>query len=158
MMYCPACGAKLTTMNNTMGGSRCDDCTPNVRYSTYKPAYCHGCGKASTRYFCKACTQRSSVPAELGPLVKMIDHSNGESVEYDEIERMVSGPVIPSDYARRIAYREQQEPVQDDPFDLFETISVQREIAPDELAIRSENYNKLLSWLSAVGSGTWQAF
>jgi len=102
--------------------------------------------------------QRSNVPAELGALVKMIGHSRGESVEYDEIERMVSGPMIPRDYARRITYREQQEPVQDDPFDLFETISVQQEIAPDELAIRSGNYNKLLSWLSGVGSGTWQAF
>src|SRR5712691_4361191 len=50
--------------------------------------------------------QRSNVPSELVPLVKSIGNPiQGVSVEYDQIERMVSGPVVPRDYARRIKYR-----------------------------------------------------
>ncbi len=104
--------------------------------------------------------QKNQIPVTLVPLAKLIGNplSGTSAVEYHDIARMVSGPVTPYDYARRINYREQQTLPQDDPFDFFEEMPSQYEASSDEQITLSEDYNKLLYWLSAVGSGTWQIF
>lgn len=98
------------------------------------------------------------IPTVLVPLVKQIGNPLPGSVDYDQIAGMVSGPVIPRDYARRIIYREQPVSPQDDPFDFFEEVSSPHEISPDEQVALLEDYSRLLYWLSAAGSGTWPTF
>ncbi len=103
--------------------------------------------------------QDSHIPTVLVPLVKQIGNPLPDSVDYDEIANMVSGPVVPHDYARRITYWEQPVSPQDDPFDfLEEATSSLQEISPDEQGALLENYSRLLCWLSAAGSGTWPTF
>lgn len=101
---------------------------------------------------------KSHIPDKLRSLVHQLGHPLSEAVEREEIERMVSGPINPHDYARRIAYRIQQENVYEDPFDLYTAASEPHELGSYERKYSASQYDKLLYWLSAVGHGTWQLF
>jgi hypothetical protein len=103
--------------------------------------------------------QKSQIPDRLLSFVQQLGHPLFGAVEREDIEKMVSGPINPHDYARRITYRIEQEDVADDnPFDLFATQPTQHELISREKAQISTQYDKLLFWLSSVGGGTWQLF
>jgi hypothetical protein len=101
---------------------------------------------------------KSQIPDRLRSLVHQLGHPLTEAVEREEIEKMVSGPINPHDYARRIAYRIQQENVYEDPFDLYSAASEPRKLGSYERNFSSSQYDKLLYWLSSAGHGTWQLF
>lgn len=103
--------------------------------------------------------QKPQIPDRLRNFVQQLGHPLPGAVEREDIEKMVSGPINPHDYARRITYRIEQEAVADDnPFDLFAAQPAQHEPTSREKTQLSTQYDKLLFWLSSVGSGTWQLF
>lgn len=104
--------------------------------------------------------QKPEIPEVLVPIVRRIGNPlPGVSLDFDEIKPMVNHrPVTPLDYARRIKYREPQTILQDDPFDFFEGVPSPQEISSNEESTLIEDYNRLLYWLSAAGSGTWPTF
>lgn len=101
---------------------------------------------------------KPEIPEILKLFVPLIGRPLIEPLDFDQIKSMVSGPVTPLDYARRIKYREQLTTPQDDPFDFYEEDFSRREASTGEELALSENYNQLLYWLSMVGNGTWQTF
>ncbi len=93
--------------------------------------------------------QKSLIPDRLRGFVQQLGHPLPGAVEREDIEKMVSGPINPHDYARRITYRIQQEDVADDnPFDLSAMQSAQHEHTSRERTQLSIQYDKLLIWLS----------
>jgi len=103
--------------------------------------------------------QKSQIPDRLRGFVQQLGHPLPGAVEREDIEKMVSGPINPHDYARRITYRIEQDDVADDnPFDLFAAQPAQHELTSREKTQFSIQYDKLLFWLSSVGRGTWQLF
>jgi hypothetical protein len=103
--------------------------------------------------------QKPKIPDILSPLIKHVGNPlPGVSVDYDEIKPMVSNrPVTPHDYARRLKYREALVSPKDDPFDFLEEAPSPQDVSSDE-QVMPKNYDKLLYWLSAAGTGTWQTF
>lgn len=97
-------------------------------------------------------TNKSS---NLNTLIGLLGHEYGAIYEYDEIKRMVGGKIETKNFARRLSYRYRFEISSSDPFDLAS--GKRSSVSPAEND-QTENFNKLLYWLSATGKGTWTSF
>lgn len=96
-------------------------------------------------------TKKSSA---LNTLIKMLGQDRLAIYEYDEIKRMVSGKIDTKSFARRLNYTIRFDISPPDPFDLAGPIHS----ASRPITHQTENFNKLLYWLSATGKGNWTNF
>ncbi|MEF3274071.1 MAG: hypothetical protein K6356_06645 [Chloroflexus sp.] len=77
---------------------------------------------------------------------------------FNEIRSMVSAEHIVHDYVRLIPYVLPCLPPVSDPFDEpIEEMAVE-EVARSNILLQTQQYDRLLSWLSATGQGSWQLF
>lgn len=90
----------------------------------------------------------------------------GEAIEDEDIKRFVGAKLDIRDLGRRIPYSEIWRSLNpyddDDPFNLDALAPAGDlngyEPAPASSSARSEVYDRLLQWLSAVGTGSWEMF
>ncbi|MBD2413812.1 hypothetical protein FACHB389_19905 [Nostoc calcicola FACHB-389] len=75
---------------------------------------------------------------------------------YEQIKSMVGAAHDVYEYTNNIPYQIVDEFVYDNPFDLIESASI-KNVAININTI-SRQYDQLLYWLSALGSGTWESF
>lgn len=79
-----------------------------------------------------------------------------EPFTFDQIRSMVGAEHSVRDYVRLIPYiRHSPSPVSD-PFE--ESDREEKTVACDEIASRTQQYDRFLAWLSATGQGSWQVF
>ena len=104
---------------------------------------------------------KGEIPPELEPLFQLhnLTHPQEYIFTLDQIRRMVSGPMEVQDYAPTIPYLEPP-PLDPDPFGppSEDEGAAEPESELDAIMDRSQRYERLWLWLSAVGSGNWAAF
>lgn len=94
------------------------------------------------------------IPLQARRVVNYLGHPYEAPFTLQEIRTMTTGDVDVVSYSRRIRYRPTRSIWDDDPFERFdETV----ELSEDNLA-RTQQYDKLLFWVSAIGTGTWPQF
>lgn len=87
-----------------------------------------------------------------------LGHALDPSFTFDEIRPMVGAEHSVHDYVRLIPYvRPPALPVSD-PFEEAGAEAIEKAVASDEIAARTQRYDRLLGWLSATGQGSWQLF
>jgi len=99
------------------------------------------------------------VPDEVqsSPLCSLqIGHALDQPFTFDEIRPMVGAEHAVHDYVRLIPYLRRSLPPASDP---FEEAGIDEEtVAHNEIASQTQQYDRLLTWLSATGQGSWQVF
>lgn len=96
--------------------------------------------------------------SSLGTPLKKSDGFVFESFSLDQIRTMVGVEHTVRDYALLIPYSAQKTPELSDPFAFQEQGVLSCEDDPEEIFLRSRRYERLLIWISATGSGSWQSF
>jgi len=99
------------------------------------------------------------VPEEVQPLLRcfpQIGHALNQPFTFDEIRPMVGAEHSVHDYVRLIPYVPRSLPPSSDPFE--EAGIEEKTVVHDEIASRTQQYDRLLAWLSATGQGSWQTF
>ncbi|MCG8346799.1 MAG: hypothetical protein MI924_03325, partial [Chloroflexales bacterium] len=81
-----------------------------------------------------------------------------QAFTFDEIRRMVSAELSVHDYVRLIPYTRPIIPPASDPFEETGVEVPEKAVASDDIAARTQRYDRLLGWLSATGKGSWQVF
>jgi hypothetical protein len=98
------------------------------------------------------------VPEEVQPLLRcfhQIGHALDQPLTFDEI-RPMSAEYSVYDYVRLIPYLRRSLPPASDP---FEEAGIDEEtVAHNEVVSQTQQYDRLLTWLSAMGQGSWQVF
>lgn len=74
---------------------------------------------------------------------------------YEQIKPMVGVAHEVLDYTNPIPYQDPRQRIDDNPFDSFFLTSEKNASNFEDL---SQDYDRLLYWLSALGSGTWESF
>jgi hypothetical protein len=98
------------------------------------------------------------VPEEVQPLLRcflQIGHALDQPLTFDEI-RLMSAEYSVYDYVRLIPYIRRSLPPASDPFE--EAGTDEETVAHNEIASQTQQYDRLLTWLSATGQGSWQVF
>lgn len=104
------------------------------------------------------------LPAELQPLREhpiirslMHDDASGKVQVFslDDIGKMVTGEVLVEDYTRRLSFALPDAPSFVDPFPAGEADDGP---AVDDLLVRTQHYDRLIEWMSAVGNGSLTLF
>ncbi len=81
-----------------------------------------------------------------------------EPFTFADIRRMVGAEHSVHDYVRLIPYIRPAPLPASDPFEEGDTVVEKKVVASDEIAARTQQYDRLLAWLSATGIGSWQVF
>lgn len=111
--------------------------------------------KRSGEFYLFIAVESSEASSEvLQHLDSIINGHHVADLHFEEIEKWASSEIEVNNYARRIPYRRLVQQKFVDPFDMYMTREVEAEPSQE---IR-EALNRLLYWLSAVGSGTWGSF
>ncbi|MDL5053456.1 hypothetical protein QQ056_07860 [Oscillatoria laete-virens NRMC-F 0139] len=90
------------------------------------------------------------------PLLKIPAVPGDPYFTYQEIKPMVGVAHDVYDYTNPIPYKKIQKSNNDNPFDWIVSLHIDKE-SPN-VGELSQRYEKLLYWLSALGSGTWESF
>ncbi|NJL03540.1 MAG: hypothetical protein HC911_01215 [Chloroflexaceae bacterium] len=96
--------------------------------------------------------------SSLGKPIQKPGSSLFEPFTLDQIRAMVGTEHTVHDYTRLIPYIPHKIPVQSDPFAHQDQAVHPTEADMEDLLRRSQHYDRLLFWLSAAGSGSWQTF
>jgi hypothetical protein len=94
------------------------------------------------------------IPLQAMPVVDYLGRPNDGAFTPQDIRGMTTGDVDFIEYSRRLRYQPARPIWDDDPFDPMDDDT---EVEEDAVQ-RSQRYDKLLFWISAVGSGTWPQF
>jgi hypothetical protein len=96
--------------------------------------------------------------SSLGTPIQKPESSFFESFTLDQIRTMVGAEHTVHDYARLIPYIPRKIQVQSDPFAHQAQTTPDTDDDVEDMLLRSQRYDRLLFWLSAAGSGSWQTF
>lgn len=119
--------------------------------------------KARGQFYYFVAIEGSSVgeiPAEVSSFFELpfLGHPLRDPLQLEDIRGMVSGEVEVQDYALRIPYRVPHVFLSSSPFDPEDVELSVETVAAEEVLVQSQAHERLLLWLSAVGSGSWTTF
>lgn len=89
---------------------------------------------------------------------RLLGHPLDQPFTFDEIRQMVGAEHSVHDYVRLIPYVRPHIPPLSDPFEETGAEAVEKVVASDEVATRTQRHDRLLNWLSAAGQGSWPLF
>ncbi|MDW8212769.1 MAG: hypothetical protein RMJ55_04380 [Roseiflexaceae bacterium] len=100
------------------------------------------------------------IPEPVQPMLRqpnLLGQALDQPFTFADIRRMVGAEHSVHDYVRLIPYIRPAPLSASDPFEEGDT-AAEEAVTSDEIAARTRQYDRLLAWLSATGSGSWQAF
>ena len=123
-------------------------------------------GRASTEFYLFIALESDKV-SQVPPVVKLnlfnllpqmsfVKWQAPKGLDYEEIKKMAGAGFDVYDFTRPIPYHPIEDIRNENPFDWTETPFSKQ---PDtDVAVLSLRHERLLYWLSALGSGTWESF
>lgn len=100
------------------------------------------------------------IPDPVQPMLRqpnLLGQALDQPFTFAEIRQMVGAEHSVYDYVRLIPYIRPAPLPASDPFEERD-IATEKAVTGDEIVARTQQYDRLLAWLSATGNGSWQGF